>query len=260
MLWIGLICIAGAVGLLFLARSLNRRDRHMASAETLTAAEIAELQKTASDAVGPGSFAKLCEVVGAAHPGEGGELTAPESGQPSVWHRVTVTEHYWDWDRDSDGDRRRVRKERQLTSFESEADFQIKDDSGTVFVAVKGADIDEPPKTFDRFEEEQPQDLGSSMFATVAEAFSNWNDDTIGIQREEWSLRPGQRLYVIGEVCDKSGRTEFAKPEKGQYIVSTRTETELRKSAQRWAKVWAIASLALGVIGIGLTIAGIFTL
>jgi E3 Ubiquitin ligase len=260
MLWIGLICIAVAVGVLFIARSQNRRDRHMGTAETLTAAEIADLQKTAAEAVGPGSFAKVCEVVGAAHPGEGGALDAPESGQPAVWHRVKVTEHYYDWERDSDGDRRRVRRERELTSSESEADFQIQDATGTVFVTVKGADIDEPPKTFDRFEKEKPTDLGSGMLASVAEAFSNWNDDTIGIQREEWSLRPGQRLYVIGEVSDKAGRIEFGKPEEGAYLVSTRTEAELRKSAQTWAKVWAIATLVLFVAGVGLTIAGIFTL
>src|SRR4051794_24232038 len=112
MLFAGLILIAIAVGLLFVARSQNRRDRHMASAETLTAAELAELQKTAAEAVGPGSFSKLCEVVGAADPGEGGALTAPDSDQPAVWHRNKVTEHYYDYERNSDGDRRRVQRER----------------------------------------------------------------------------------------------------------------------------------------------------
>jgi E3 Ubiquitin ligase len=260
MLWAGLILIAIAVGLLFVARSLNRRDRHMAVAETLTAAEIADLQKAAADAVGPGSFSKVCEVVGAAEPGDGGALTAPESNQPAVWHRTKVTEHYYDWERDSDGDRRRVQRERELTSSSSEADFRIKDATGAVFVTVKGADIDEPPKTFDRFEKDKGVDLGSGALASVAEAFANWNDDTIGIQREEWSLRPGQRLYVIGEVSDTSGRVAFGKPEKGKYIVSTRTEAELRKSAQTWAKVWAVACAFLFAAGLALTIAGAIVL
>src|SRR6476620_3715055 len=132
MLWAGLILIAIAIGLLFVARSMNRRDRHMASAETLTAAELIDLQKTAADAVGPGSFARVCEVVGTAEPGEGGALTAPDSNQPAVWHRNKVTEHYYDWERDSDGDRRRVRRERELSSNESAADFQVKNATGTV--------------------------------------------------------------------------------------------------------------------------------
>jgi E3 Ubiquitin ligase len=102
-------------------------------------------------------------------------------------------------------------------------------------------------------------DLGDGVLASVAEAFANWNDDTIGIQREEWSLRPGQRLFVHGEV-NKAGRLEFGKADGHPYLISTRTEEEMRKSAQRWGKVWAYAALAAIVIGVGLTVAGAIVL
>jgi hypothetical protein len=260
MLIAGGIALALAVVLLFVARHLNRRDRQMAVAETLSCSELTELQKTAAEAVGEGSFSKVCEVVGAAHPGEGGPLKAPESGKPAVWHRVTVTEHYWDEQRDSDGDRRQVRETREVSDTSSSASFQVKDASGAVFVTPNGAKIDEVPQTFDHFEQKRPTDLGDGVLAGVGEMFANWNDNTIGFQRQEWSLPPGERLYVIGEISDKAGRLEFGKPEDGPYMVSTRSEEELRDSAQFWAKVWAISALVLAVAGVGLAIAGVLTL
>jgi hypothetical protein len=52
MLWVGLMLIALVVGFLFIARSQNKRDRQLAVAETLSCAELTDLQKTAVDAVG----------------------------------------------------------------------------------------------------------------------------------------------------------------------------------------------------------------
>jgi hypothetical protein len=260
LLAIGLVLVAVAVGLLFVARSQNKKDRQLAVVETLTAAELVELQKTAAEAVGEGSFAQMVEVVGAAAPGDAGLLTAPESGKEAVWHRTTITEHYYDYERDSDGDRRRVQKTRTLSSSSSSESFSIQDKTGAVVVTIDDADIDEAPKTFDRMEKSVPKDMGSGVIASVAEAFSNWNDDTIGIQREEWSLRPGQRLFVHGEVSDKAGRLEFGKSDGHPYMISTRTEEEMRKSAQKWGKIWAWGALGCGILGVLLTIAGAIVL
>jgi E3 Ubiquitin ligase len=117
-----------------------------------------------------------------------------------------------------------------LSDFTSSEPFLVKDKSGTVVVTVDDADIDEAPKTFDRMEKDKDTDLGDGVLASVAEAFANWNDDTIGIQREEWSLRPGQRLFVHGEVNDKAGRLEFGKADGHPYLISTRTR---RRCASR---------------------------
>ena len=258
MLVAGVVCLLIAAGLALVARSQAARLRQMSETETLTCGGIADLQKTAVEKGGPGRFARTCEVVGAAAVGEGGALRAPESGQEAVWHRVTVTEHYWDWDRDSDGDRRRVRRRREVADHSSTAAFAVDDGTGRIFVSPENADVDDPPKTSERFVQERGgAEVGEGAIAEVVEAISRWSDDTIGFEHTEWSIAPGTRLYVIGEVSDRAGRLELDKPEGGRFIVSTRTEEELKGSARRWSRVWAIAAGVLGVVGMALIVAGL---
>ena len=258
MLVVGIICLLGAAGLAFLARSQARRLRQMRETDTLTCGAIADLHRAAVQEGGPGSFAHSCEIVGVAAPGEGGPLRAPESGEEAVWHRVTVTEHYWDWQRDSDGDRRRVRRRRELTDQRSDASFTVDDGTGRMLVAPEGAAIDHAPKTFDRFvEDRQEAEAGAGALAQIAGAISRWTDDTIGFQREEWSIRPGARLYVIGEVSDRGGRLELAKGGEGRFVVSTRSEAQLQTSAKRWSGGLAIAAGVLALAGVVLVVLGL---
>ena len=132
MLIAGIICLLVAGALAFLAWRQHERLRRMQSTETLTCAAIAERQRAAVQAGGPGSFRLVCEVSGVAAPGEGGALRGPESGSETVWHRVTLSEHYWDTDVDADGDKRRERKVRLLESEGSDASFALHDGTGTI--------------------------------------------------------------------------------------------------------------------------------
>lgn len=255
----GVICLALSAVAFYFFVDARRTLQAAQKTETLTCGEIDELSKAATEAVGAGSFSQACEVAGVAVGAESGPLTAPESGVDCVWHKTTLTEHYWDWERDSDGDRRRVRKERQLSSSTSEAVFLVDDGTGKIPVDPDGADIDGEEKVLDRMEDYDRGGGGGGGFASVMAGIGAslmGGDQTIGVQHQEWVIRTGARVYALGEVRDDRGRARLAKPAKGKMLISTRSEEEITGSARTTMRIALGAAIALDVIGLGLIVAG----
>lgn len=229
----------------------------MTLAETLTAGDLTSLASAAAEAAGAGAFSHRCELVGVAQAGPQGPAKAPESGEECVWYRTQVTEHYWEWDRDSDGDRRRVERTRTIAEHESEEAFVLEDDTGRVTLDPRDADLDHPVKVLDRLDRDQPASRGGGILETLAQGVFDWGDRTIGLEREEWIVRPGQRLYVLGEAHDAAGALGMRKGEGGRYVISLRSEEDLKRSAGRWATASLVATVVLGVAGLALVVAGL---
>jgi hypothetical protein len=258
----GAIVLLIAIGISVYIAIKRREIRAKMATETLSAGEIRELAKSVAEEVGPGHFSQRCEVVGKAVAPDGGPLKGPESNEDAVWFRSQVIHRYWELERDEHGDRthtRRVEREEVVSQNESEALFGIDDGTGQVKVAPKGAKFDRPTKTVDRFEphvENQSAATGlAGMFSSVMRA--GQRSGTLGFAYREWLLRPGTQLYVHGEVSDASGPLAFAKPKKGMYVISTRSEEEQLEEAGKRAKWATIAASAIGAIGIVLIVIGL---
>jgi hypothetical protein len=162
----------------------------------------------------------------------------------------------------TDNGTRRVRRERSETvsDISSTAPFAVDDGSGQVLVNPEGAEMDDPERVADRFDRATARDQIQESF--LSSLFRSGNDSgTIGFQHEEWIIRPDTRLYVQGEVADRTGALIFEKPrDGGDFIISTRSEEEIVKGAEQAAKLaFAGAAVAL-VAGIGLSIAGALAL
>jgi hypothetical protein len=184
-------------------------------------------------------------------------LTAPESGREVVWHRSEAIEHYWDTERDADGDERRVERTRVVASHVSQAPFVVRDQTGEIVVEVAGADVDNAPVLANTYERDMSKvEIGSGLLANIAEAFLQ-KDTTIGIERKEWGIAPGQRLYVLAEASDRSGRLAMMKPSEGRFVISTRTEEELRASKRGFANVARVLAILFAVVGVVLVVLGL---
>ena len=243
----GIIALVVAAVAYFYARSQRKSLRAMTLTETLTCGELAQLSSAAAEAVGPGSFGQACEVAGAAAPGAQGVLRAPESGREVVWHRTVLTEHYTATETDSQGKSREVDKTRVVASHATEDPFVVRDATGEIVVDPRGADMDEPFELADRFERNAANfELGDSKWANLAEQFANAGVRG-GIQHQEWGIPVGQQLYVLAEANDRSGGLTMSRPEAGRFLISTKTEQELRKSA---GSTVAIATAIAGVFGV----------
>jgi hypothetical protein len=230
----------------------RRKLRATQTAETLSCDDLGELARAVRDEVEGVGFARVCEVVGEAVPHESGVLTAIESRHPCVWHRAVLTEHYWDWERDSDGDRHRRRKKRQIHAQASETTFLVDDDTGTIAIDPRAADVDGAEKVVDRMDENIQT---GSQLMWLAEAIFTAGDRTIGVQHEEWIVRPGTRLYVLGEARDAgNGRLEMRKPAEGDMILSTRSEQEFAAATAKSARLGLLAAIGLGALGVALVV------
>ena len=99
-------------------------------------------------------------------------------------------------------------------------------------------------------------EIGSGLLAKIAEAFLQ-KDTTIGIERKEWGIAPGQRLYVLADASDRNGRLAMMKPADGKFVISTRTEQELRSSKRGFANVARILAIVFAVVGVVLVVLGL---
>ena len=62
-------------------------------------------------------------------------------------------------------------------------------------------------------------------------------------------------VYVLGEARDQGGEVVIGKPAGGVHVISTRSEAELRKSAQRTQRILMWSALAAVIVGIVLLVA-----
>lgn len=251
------LIIFGVVGLAagvvaFLLAQRTRRDIHaMIGAETLPVAELVDLHRTAVEVAGPGGFRRVCEVVGVAQAGPHGPLKAELSGTTCVWHRHTVQRRYKHVSHDSQGRRRTSQRTETVAELTSEQPFTVADGTGGVLVCPDGTEPDGAEKVISRFERNSKRP-GPTIFGIQLPGFDR--DETIGYEYTEWVVRGGARLYVHGEASDRSGELAFGKPERGLFLISTRTEDEIKASNVRKQKLLAFGGLGAALLGITLLV------
>ncbi len=246
---------AGVIAFLFAQRT--RHNIHaMIGAETLPVAGLEDLHRTAVDLAGPGGFRRVCEVVGVAQPGPQGLLDAELSGTKCVWHRHTVQRRYNHVSHDSQGRRRVSQRTETVAELASEQPFVVADATGAILVRPDGIQPDGAEKVISRFEKHTKRKTEPTIFGIQLPGLDC--DDTIGYAYTEWVLPADARLYVHGEASDRTGELAFGKPEQGLYLISTRTEDELKASYARKQKLLAFGGLGAAVLGIALLVTAAF--
>ncbi|MEA2481277.1 MAG: hypothetical protein QOJ07_3199 [Thermoleophilaceae bacterium] len=239
----------------------HRKLHELVAVDTSTCADLRQLADAVNETEeAAGAFSQRCELVGAARPANGKALNGPFSGDACVWYRTKLTEKYWDWQTTGTGKeqrRERVQRERTLQESDSEYAFLVDDGTGQARIDPRSADIDQPQRVFDEFNQENESALESIVSAFSASLIGGGN--TIGIRKEEWIVPVDARLFVQGEVFDERGQLAMRKPPKGAYRVSMRSEEELTKSASRWRVVAGVTAVVAFVAGVGLAVAGAVT-
>ena len=244
MLIIGIVLIvASGVGFYFM-RNAQKRLHAMIGTETLTIPQLEEARKISDELGSRGGFRKVAEVVGAAHPRPEGLLTAELSKTECVWYRYQVERQYEDVEY-RDGHRRTTKRTETVAEQTSFDGYALIDEAGrTIGVDPNGTNPDGVEQTVSRFEQPQNNPGQVELFGIKLPNFFGSNNSTIGFEYKEWVIRPGRRLYILGEVHDKIGPLVIAKPQEGPFIISNRTEDELRASATKQHNLFRIGVLA----------------
>lgn len=261
MIWVGAIALVVAAVCGVLAYLAKRRLHAMITTETFTAKELETLRTAASDAAGQGTFRYRCEVTGTAQPGPGGALKSEISGTECVWHRHVITRKYWETRRDDDGNRRRVERQETMADTTVGPPFLVADGTGSTLVDPAGTRPEGVQKVVDRFERENQRqhktELKIGNFSLSLP--STPREGTLGYRYEEWVLKPGARLYVLGEASDASGEICVGKPsESGPFIISTKNEQDLIQENRRNQKVLTVAGAVLAPLGVLFLVIGLF--
>jgi hypothetical protein len=253
-----ILLVLGAVVGFFAWRS-KEKERKMITTETLTSQALGELAAAAATAAGPGAFRHTCEVTGTVQPGPGGALKSELSSTECVWHKHVVSRKYWETRRvrDSDGDyrTRRVESWERVAERQSDQPFTLVDQTGSVGVHAGGKEPDGREQVVDRFEPSNEQRGTELRFGGFSLNLGGGREGTIGYKYEEWVLRPGRRLYVLGEATDASGSIVMTNPS----IISTKDEQQLiqeARTSQRWL---TIGGAVAGVAGVVLIVVGLLT-
>jgi hypothetical protein len=250
---IGVVLLAGAAVAVGFALRGRRRWQAMLGTETSTVAELAGERATVHQ-LGGGAYRRIAEVTGAAATGPVGELTSELAGLSCVWFRYEVRHRYWYTTTDSEGRTSRSERKEPVAKLSSSQPFRLTDETGSVLIEPGTLTIDHAERVVERFE---PATQAASTFSLSIGGltFGNRGNDTIGYEYEEWVVRPGTRLYVLGEATDQNGELAIGKPaDGGVFVISTRSETELRESAQRTQRILMWVGLAAAVVGIALLV------
>ncbi len=262
LLIVGLVLLLVAAGANWYARNQRRQALAVTATETSTCGDLVSLARSVRDEVGGAGFEQQSEVVGRAV-AEDGTATAPTSGTPVVWYRTQITHRYWEMQQTTvDGKQQwnRVERTETVSDVTSAAAFSIDDGTGSVLVAPDGADVDHPEKIVDRFEQSTGSNSSGLLDSVLSGVIrSGSQSGTLGFRTEEWVIRPGARVYVHGEVSDSTGQLRFRKPQKGRYVVSTRSEEEIVGDDERAARWSTIGGAVSAVAGVALIVAGIAT-
>ncbi|HWH14001.1 MAG TPA: GIDE domain-containing protein [Miltoncostaeaceae bacterium] len=238
------ICAVLAV-LAFLGARHNRgRLRRFAEVPTYDAAQIGQV---AADAPG-----MRVELKGRAGAGPGGPVTAPLTESPCVWYRTRTSVRTRRTSRDSEGRTRTTQSDQTLSDETSKTPFMLVDASGAVPLDPDGASIDQPREVADRFERGAP-----SVSVRIGPVTLGGDGDVIGYRYEEWVIREGDPLYVLGGAHGDAERPEVRKPRDGQYLISLRSEEELMESAGKWGTVFVLSAAALAVAALVLAVLGV---
>ncbi|HJQ48200.1 MAG TPA: E3 ubiquitin ligase family protein [Amycolatopsis sp.] len=259
-MWIlGVLLVAAAVGGFFYMQATKRELHAIIGTDTLTIPELEDLRRISDELGARGGFRKTSEVVGAAHPRPEGVLTSEISKAPCVWYRYRVEREYEHMEY-RDGRRRYSKRREKVADHTSDAGYALIDQQGcTIGVAPGGARPEGVERSVDRFEPYHGGDQSFDLFGIrIPGLLAGNRDSTIGYHYQEWLIRPGTPLYVLGEVHDIIGPLVIAKPQrKGHFIVSAKSEQQLRDDRTRRHKLLAIGVLVAFFAGIALTVVGI---
>lgn len=249
------VCLVGGF-LVFNYFKQKKKLEAISGVETSTTAALRDLWQGVSGEIGVGSFEEPAEVKGTVECSQ--PLESEIAKQSCVYYSMLVQRKWEEEYYETDSDGNRQRKTRQgsdtVSSNTRSVRFQVRDETGTVTVNPNDAKID-AEKVVDRFEPESSVSGGTISFGNFSFSLGGVGGAggrrTLGYQFTERLVPLNRRVYVLGAASDSSGELMIQKPrEKGQFLISLKSEEELLKSSKSgmtWSLVGAVACFVIGL-------------
>lgn len=227
-----------AVGvLLYFRRKTLGKTELMGKVETSSASEVA--------GASPGTIVEVKGTLRCENP-----LKSEMVEQECAYYLSQVIREYQETDHDADGDTRTRRRSETLASNEQFAPFVVEDASGVVGVRGEGAEVD-VLEVMNRFEKD-----GEGTGITIGGATVRLGDRerTLGYRYKESVLKVDMPVYVLGTVQEDgqigAPTSEDEDSEGSRFLISYRSEEQLKKKYRKDALVLGLIALGLFVFGL----------
>lgn len=266
---VAFLLLAAAMILLFVRRGIGRKLRFIAGTVTTTARELEDLWHAAVTAVGPSAFARRVEVKGVVECDS--PLTSEVSKTQCVCYQTVIQREYEvdEWETNSQGRRQRVTRRRSevVSKIDRRLPFWVRDTTGQVMVNPTDARLTTEDFT-DRFEPAfaatapgRSVTIGSLRIDLGGTGVLS-GSRTLGYNIHEEGIRIGANIYVLGESNDRQGSLLISQAIEGNapFIISTKSEEQLRRGLSRTLLYLLIGAAIAGVLGVVLLLAGIISL
>ncbi|MCB0479510.1 MAG: E3 ubiquitin ligase family protein [Crocinitomicaceae bacterium] len=227
--------------------------------ENTSAAEIIQNHQFFEEEYGKGSFSNFIEIRGNVHCES--PIQSEFAKENVVYYKSIVTREIEKQvqRRDSNGNVRwdNVRSTEKVSENERKANFYVKDQTGEVLVDPEGAEL-HTMKIFSEYE--AGSNPSGNWFNFGGFSFGTSSGTTVlGYKYEEYAIPMNSHLYVLGEANDRAGKLRISKStdKKQHFIVSTKTEDELKSNLQSNINIFKWSAIALWIIGAGLVVFGV---
>lgn len=256
----GIVVLGAGAVLGFFGYRYRQRHRRILLTEKTTSADLAALHAAASEAAGGRVFSETAELEGVAAAGPDGPLISEIKEVECVWHRHEVTHKYRDTYTDSKGRRRTRTREEKVSERSSNEPFYVEDATGRMLV-VPSEKVHKPRKIHDRWEKADPKSNRTELsVGKFSMSMPKTGDRSLGYQYEEWAIKPGDKVYVLGEASDVDGELAVREPQgSGELLISTMSEEQLIESTKSQSKLYAWGASAAAVVGPVLLVIGLLT-
>jgi hypothetical protein len=199
-----------------------RSKRAVQRAEPQTCADLV----AQVGAMGASGAPRASEVTAAAISGPSGPATAPLSGLECAWYLVRVYERFAAW---RPGPLGPTRVERQVKVAEQVSGrLTIRDHTGSVRVDPAGAEYSLGTPSFSGFEARVGGD--GSLMDEITRTFGvplrpRHRNMTVGFLVEEWIVREGEDMHVVGQARGEGVDVVLGKPAMRPFVVARRAAT-----------------------------------
>jgi E3 Ubiquitin ligase len=213
--------------------------------------DIIDNHKSISADLGKGNYSETVEVKGVSKCAK--PLSSEHKKAECVWYKSEIIREYEEDVETTDSNGNRTRETRRgsetVSTIENSTPFEVEDDTGSIKIAISGAEI-VAQQIYNDF---QPGEYSGRINISFGRSSGR---RTIGYRYTEQVIAVDQNLYILGEASDKDGQLVIKKPsdKKKKFIVSVKSEEELIKQYMTTATIMLVGSIILPLAGIGLLV------
>jgi hypothetical protein len=144
--------------------------------------------------------------------------------------------------------RKWVSKTESLGKNKFGEEFWLNDTTARVTINITGANLGLKNDIYREVKTQRPAQFSFTTYNPV----QNDKRKSTGYIEVERHLKPGTKLFVVGELHDRDGQPKITKPQdqKESFVVSTKSEEDVIKGLESKAKMLYYGGIVLAVLGV----------